>query len=107
EIEMKEYAGNPYISAKNFKVGEKISLKVISYDGFQEFVASDGSATKSSPTYTVDLDGSLYKFRLNKRNTSILMGLGVKNWEELVGKTLAIQIFPTAKGNSLQVIDLK
>ena len=105
--EMKGYAGSPFLSGKNFRIGDQVKVAVVEYQGFQEFVDANGVG-KSSPIYKVETDKKeAYLFRLSKTNTAFLVSKGYTEWKAVVGKKLTLVVTQTNKGNSLQLINVE
>jgi hypothetical protein len=108
EVAPKDFAGSPFLSAKNYKLGDKIEVKVLAYKGFQEYVSKDNEESRSSPTYEVETrPNETWQLRLNKTSVGFLYKNGIDKWEKLVGKTLVLLVNVTNKGNGFSVIDLK
>lgn len=106
ETSMKDFAGSPFLSAKNYKIGEQVVVEVKEYLGFSSFIDSSGEESMPSPIYKVSIGKDEYRFRINRNNTTILLNRGINEWKELVGKSLKMQVATTGKGNSFQIIDL-
>ncbi len=107
EVAPDKFAGSPFLSAKNYKLGDRIDVKVLEYKGFQKFVSATGDE-RSSPIYVVSTKPQEnWNLRLNKTSVSYLVSKGLKKWEDLIGKTITLLVTQTNKGNSLSVIDLK
>jgi hypothetical protein len=109
KVSLAEYgrAGNPFLSAKNFRMGEKLTARVVKYEGISEFELPSGDKIVS-PQYVVEVGkDELYSFRLTKTNAKILLDKGFKDFTELVGKNIELVVVPTNKGNTFSIVEVK
>jgi len=107
EKSLGDYAGVPFLSGKNFRVGDKVEAEVVEYLGFQSYTSADGEVETSSPLYKIQTKADeFWRFRLSKTNASVLINRGLKSYEDLVGKRIVLLVVATNKGNSFQIVDV-
>ncbi len=102
------FGESDYLSADDFAVDATVKVPVKSFVGRKEFIARDGTPRKAG-FYNVDDRGAIKDFRLGIKNEKLLAAkFKLKGYEELVGKTLALQVKKYPLGhNGFVIIDVK
>ena len=106
-----------FVKAANYKIGSKITAKVVKYLGLNTYTNPETNVGTTSPIYAVQVNGTTaagekqvnveMTYRLNQTNAAILAEeYDVVDYPDIVNKTLTLQVGQTQKGNSFTVTNV-
>ena len=106
EIDEHTWGKSEYLDADEYKPGDTVKTRVSSNLGRLPYTAKDGTP-KRAQMYKVTTEGIVQQFRLGIKNEILCAKMGIKTAEELVGKTLVLQVkkYPLGQGFVLIKVD--
>ena len=94
-----------FISAKNYSKGEKVKFKIVAFEKMQK---GEKYGTWQA-IYTVEKNGKRKSYGMpGKIAATLKQQYGVKDYAELIGKTLTLLVVKTSSGShTFEVVDFK
>lgn len=87
-------SGSSYMRARDYKIGDKITVDVIKYNGMEPI--KNTVPLKHTPAYTVSVDGNKKKFNLNATNAGELAKRKLADsFDSVVGLRLTLLVAKT------------